>query len=240
MDRLARLRAPLAVVALVALTLVAAARVGLGLSELGPTGSRAVAAARLAPNASDGALTLLVAFLVVVCFVAPAVPSGRRLAAWGAALTVVSLLATLVALALTSAEVAGWSLVWLVPEVAVPVVVGVGLLALARRPTDERVADADARTGAQVAAQGDAQAVESTDDPSADPDLQPGWTSDSAAGAVWRTAGEAASGAPASGWGQGQDVSPGTGWGQAAADDPSAAWGRPRELSAPPDDPADR
>ena len=34
-----------------------------------------------------------------------------------------------------------------------------------------------------------------------DPQWQPTWSPDAAAGAVWRTAGDAASGAPASGWG---------------------------------------
>jgi hypothetical protein len=34
-----------------------------------------------------------------------------------------------------------------------------------------------------------------------DPRLQPTWQPDAAAGAVWRTAGEAAAGAPAAGWG---------------------------------------
>ena len=34
-----------------------------------------------------------------------------------------------------------------------------------------------------------------------DPRLQPTWQPDAAAGAVWRTAGEAAAGAPATGWG---------------------------------------
>jgi hypothetical protein len=34
-----------------------------------------------------------------------------------------------------------------------------------------------------------------------DPQLQPTWQPDTAAGAVWRTAGEAAAGAPAAGWG---------------------------------------
>jgi hypothetical protein len=36
-----------------------------------------------------------------------------------------------------------------------------------------------------------------------DPRLQPTWQPDAAAGAVWRTAGEAAAGAPAAGWGAG-------------------------------------
>ena len=77
MDRLTALRAPLAAVALALLTLVAAARVVLGLSEVVTTGgSRAVAAARLAPNAGDAALTVLVGVLVVACFVGPPVPAA--------------------------------------------------------------------------------------------------------------------------------------------------------------------
>ena len=86
-DRLTALRAPLATVALALLTLVAAARVVLGLSEvLTAGGSRAVAAARLAPNAGDAALTVLVGLLVVACFLRPGVAAARRLAAWGGAL----------------------------------------------------------------------------------------------------------------------------------------------------------
>ena len=242
MDRLTRVRAPLAVVALAALTLVALARVVLGGSQLGPDGSRAVAAARLAPNAGDGALTLLAALLVVSCFVAPEVASRRRLAAWGAALTAVSLVATVVALALTNAEVAGWSLVWLVPEVAVPVVVGAGLVALAR-PEPRAAAGPAGERGSAVPEPQDEVAA-----PAPDPELEPGWTSDTAAGAVWRTAGEAARGAPASAWGQGDGDATGTGsgWGAGTAPEPGpgrapdSAWGRPPELPPGPRDPADR
>ncbi len=181
---------PLAVVALAALTLVAAARVVLGLSEVGAGGSTAVAAARLAPNGSDGALTVLVGVLVAACCVRPEVPAARRLAAWGAVLTAVSLVATVLALALTSVEVAGWSLVWLVPDVVVPVVVGAGLVALARPVRMDVLAEP---TPAPAAA-------EDASEPEPDLELQPSWTPDAASGAVWRTAGEAARGAPASGW----------------------------------------
>jgi hypothetical protein len=194
-DRLSPLRAPLAAVALAALTLVAAARVVLGLSELVTVGgSRAVAAARLAPNGSDAALTLLVGVLVASCFLAPEVPSRRRLAAWGAVLTVVSLVATVAALGLTDLVVAGWNLVWGLPDLAVPALVGVGLVALARaRPTT--AAAPAALPSADPAADTAAEAA------TPDPELQPSWSEDAAAGAVWRTAGEAARGAPAQGWG---------------------------------------
>ncbi|WP_157719725.1 hypothetical protein [Microlunatus sagamiharensis] len=197
MDRLTRLRAPLAVVALAALTLVALARVVLGLSEVGAGGSTAVAAARLAPNGSDGALTVLVGVLVAACAVGPEVPVRRRLAVWGAVLTAVSLVATVLALSLTSVAVAGWSLVWTIPDVVVPVVVGLGLVALAR-PAPE----APPAAGEPAALE-----QEPEQEPEPDPELQPSWTPDAAAGAVWRTAGEAASGAPASGWGS-QEASP--------------------------------
>ena len=197
-DRLTRLRAPLAVVALAALTLVALARVVLGLSEVGAGGSTAVAAARLAPNGSDGALTVLVGVLVAACAVGPEVPVRRRLAAWGAVLTAVSLMATVLALSLTSVAVAGWSLVWTIPDVVVPVVVGLGLVALAR----------SGRTGpASAPAAVEPAETEQEPEQEPDPELQPSWTSDTAAGAVWRTAGEAARGAPAAGWGS-QESSP--------------------------------
>jgi hypothetical protein len=206
-DRLTPLRAPLAAVALTVLTLVAAARVGLGLSEVATTGgSRAVAAARLAPNGSDAALTLLVGVLVAACFLGPAVPSRRRLAVWGTVLTVVSLVATVVALGLTDLAVAGWNLVWGLPDLAVPALVGAGLLALARsRPADEAVPAAlgsGDREPATPVAQPDPQPESQPD-----PELAPSWSQDAAAGAVWRTAGEAARGAPAQEWGSAGDVS---------------------------------
>lgn len=195
-DRLTALRAPLATVALALLTLVAAARVGLGLSEVLTTGgSRAVAAARLAPNAGDAALTVLVGVLVVACFVGPRVPVARRLAVWGAALALLSLVVTAVALGLAGPAVAGWNLVWSVPDLAVPALVGVALLALAR---PEAGKGADQEEAARQAGQG---VEEPAAEPAPDPELQPSWEQDAAAGAVWRTAGEAARGAPAQAWG---------------------------------------
>ena len=195
-----RLRAPLAVAALLALTLVAVARVGLGLSELVTvTGSRAVAAARLAPNGSDGALTVLAALLVLACFRAP-VPAGhRRFAAWGAVLCAVSLLASGAALATTNLAIAGWSVVWLIPDLVVPVLVGVVLTVLAR--PEEQAAPV-----ASTASHEEAAPV--VPEPAPDPALEPGWATDAAAGAVWRTAGDAARGAPATAWGSGAP----TGW----------------------------
>ena len=196
MDRLTPLRVPLAVVALAVLTLVAAARVVLGLSEvLTAGGSRAVAAARLAPNGSDAALTVLVGVLVAACFLAPEAPSRRRLAIWGAVLTVVSVVATVVALGLTNLTVAGWNLVWGLPDLAVPALVGGALLVLARRHPSEDAVPAAIGSGEQEAADG------ATPEAAPDPELQPSWTPDAAAGAVWRTAGEAARGAPAQEWG---------------------------------------
>jgi hypothetical protein len=71
---------------------------------------------------------------------------------------------------------------------------------------------------------------ESLPTPSPDQRLQPTWRPDTAAGAVWRTAGEAAAGAPAAGWG---------------ADATGAAWqpiprqpNGPKPQGAVPDDPA--
>lgn len=210
MDRLTTLRVPLAVVALVALTLVAAARVVLGLSELRVDGSTAVAAARLPPDGGDGALTVLVGVLVASCAVRPAVPSRRRLAVWGVVLTALSLVATVLALTLPSVEVAGWSLVWLVPDVVVPVVVGVALVALARAPRTSATPALDPGPAAP--------AVEPAPEPAPDPELEPSWTPDVAAGAVWRTAGDAARGAPAAGWGAAE----GTAWPSALPGTPSS------------------
>jgi len=201
-----RLRAPLAVAALLALTLVAAARIGLGVSELVTVdGSRAVAGARLAPNGSDGALTVLAGLLVVACFRDPGPPARRRLAVWGAVLCAVSLLASVAALATTNLAIAGWNVVWLIPDLVVPVLVGLVLVVLVRSEAvvaggagvgegavDGPVPDAPAEDGLPPAG---------TPASEPDPALEPAWTTDAAAGAVWRTAGEAASGAPASAWG---------------------------------------
>ena len=200
MDRLSRWRGPLAGLALAVLTLVAAARVGLGLSEaFSVGGSRAVAAARLAPNAGDGTLTLLTGLLVASCFLAPPLPRRRPLAVWGALLTAVSVLATLVALGLSNLEVAGWGVVWLIPDLAVPVLVGAGLAVLAREP-GEAHASSD-RRGATVPAEVTAGPTAELTPSPPDPELEPAWSQDAAAGAVWRTAGDAARGAPAAGWG---------------------------------------
>ena len=194
-DRLTRLRAPLATVALILLTLVATARVVLGLSEVVTAGgSRAVGAARLAPNAGDAALTVVVGLLVVSCFVAPEVPSRRRLAGWGAVLTVLSVVATAVALGLSNLAVAGWNLVWGLPDLGVPALVGVALLALATSHRPAEVAH-------EAPAQADSAAVPAEEVDAPDPELEPSWAQDAAAGAVWRTAGEAARGAPAQSWG---------------------------------------
>ena len=210
MDRLTALRAPLATVALALLTLVAAARVGLGLSEVVATGgSRAVAAARLSPNAGDAALTVLVGVLVVACFVGPRVPAARRLAVWGAALALLSLVATAVALGLASPAVAGWNLVWSVPDLAVPALVGVALLALARPVAGE---GSDVRPALPTGSTAEPPALEPAPEPAPDPELQPSWEQDAAAGAVWRTAGDAARGAPAQAWG----ASDAGGWSPAA------------------------
>ncbi len=231
-DRLSPLRAPLAAVALAALTLVAAARVLLGLSELvGVGGSQAVAAARLAPNSDDAALTVLVGVLVASCFLTPVVAVRRRLAVWGVVLTAVSLVATVVALALTDLVIAGWNLVWGVPGLAVPALVGAGLLALARsdlaRPDPAR---SDLARPGSARAAADVPALEPGGPgepvvPPPDPELQPSWSEDTAAGAVWRTAGEAARGAPAQSWGSADDA----GW---ARPSPSAT--SPTGLGARP------
>ena len=231
MDRLTALRTPLATVALALLTLVAAARVGLGLSEVVTTGgSRAVAAARLAPNAGDAALTVLVGVLVAACFVGPRVPAARRLAVWGTALALLSLVVTAVALGLTSPAVAGWNLVWSVPDLAVPALVGVALLALAR-PDAGETAD---REAAQAASPAEPLVAEPAPEPAPDPELQPSWEQDAAAGAVWRTAGEAARGAPAQAWGAADQG----GWSTPAL--PPAGSARDADGPGSPDAPEDR
>jgi hypothetical protein len=62
---------------------------------------------------------------------------------------------------------------------------------------------------------------ESLPAPPPDQRLQPTWQPDTAAGAAWRTAGEAAAGAPAAGWGEAAAGAPAAGWGAAPT---AAAW----------------
>jgi hypothetical protein len=189
-----------------------------------------VAAARLAPNAGDAALTVLVGVLVVACFVGPRIPVARRLAVWGTVLALLSLVLTAVALGLASPAVAGWNLVWSVPDLAVPALVGVALLALARRDPGET----PDREAAQAASGAEPAVDEQASEPAPDPELQPSWEQDAAAGAVWRTAGEAARGAPAQAWG----TSDAGGWSPAAL--PPAGSAREAHGPGSPDASEDR
>ena len=158
------------------------------------------------------ALFVLLAALVAACHARPVTPHARQLA-WtallmtGAALVLVLVLALLGYASFPSPlrriELASRLLGLVLPAAAV---VALGLLVA--RPG----ARSPALTGGPE--DRDARAVSTAlpaalVPPAPDPQLEPTWTPDTAAGAAWSSAGDAASGRPASGWG---------------APDPAAGW----------------
>lgn len=157
-------------------------------------------------------LFVLLAALVAACHARPVTSRARPLA-WtalvtaGAALLVVLLLPVLGYASfpspLSRMELASRLLGLVLPAAAV---VALGLLVA--RPASGRLALGSGSQSSQVQpVRDEAPAALSAAAP--DPQLEPTWTTDTAAGAVWSSAGEAASGRPASGWG---------------ASDPSAGW----------------
>ena len=213
MDSLVRWREP---AAFVALGLLVANLVLIALAVLLDDGPVVDVAARLSYPAALPALVVLLAMLVLSCVL------GRT--AHARLLTGLSLVTTAlagvvaVALAVADLAVGGPStLIELLPGVAALSValVAFGLLVILWR----RVPGA-ARAERPVieTAEPDQPAPEVVD-----PQQQPTWPTDLAAGAAWRTAGDAAAGAPATGW---------TGPGEAAG------WG-PAPESAVPESVAD-
>jgi len=155
-------------------------------------------AARLSYPAALPALIVLLAMLVLSCVL------GRT--AHARLLTGLSLVTTalagLVAVALAVADLAMGgpsTLIELLPGVAAlsVAVVAFGLLVVLLR----RVSGAT-RTEAPVIETSDPDQLDSNQPAPeiVDPQQQPTWPTDLAAGAAWRTAGDAAAGVPATGW----------------------------------------
>jgi len=206
-DSLVRWREP---AAFVAFGLLVANLVLITLAVLLDDGPVVDVAARLSYPAALPGLVVLLAMLVLSCVLGRTAHAGL--------LAVLSLVATalsgLVALALAVADLAVGgpsTLIELLPGVAALSValVAFGLLVILLR----QVPDAT-RTEAPAIESPNPDQLES-DQPApeiVDPQQQPTWPTDLAAGAAWRTAGDAAAGAPATGW-----TGPGEaeGWGPA-------------------------
>ncbi len=207
-------RRPAATVALTALTLEVVWRSVLFGIDLAGRSAETEGPLLVLPSSSVAlVLTVLVGLLAGSCCRAPLVAGGRGLARWGIALAAVSVLIELAGVAVGLARLIPGAFGYLVLEpifgLAVPGLVGWGLLVVTRVPsgpsplpqTSTEITD---RAVDRVAAA----------EPEPVPEQEPIWSRDAAAGAVWRTAGDAARGAPAAQWSASD-------WGSAA--DPEAA-----------------
>ena len=104
-------------------------------------------------------------------------------------------------------------------DLVLPLVAVAALVALVRRPA----AAAPEPAAPALPAAEPHDAAEVTAEPAPDPQLEPTWQPDAAAGAAWFTAGDAASGRPAAGWGSPESPS---------------GWQPARPLPASPTEPA--
>ena len=230
MDSLVRWREP---AAFVALGLLLANLVLIVLAVVLDDGPVVDVAARLSYPAALPGLIVLLAMLVLSCVLGRS-PHARLLTGLSVLSTA---LAGVVAVALAIADLAVGgpsTLIELLPGVAALSVslVAFGLLIILWRrlpgPARERAA-------------GDRDRLE-PDQPEpelVDPQQQPTWPTDQAAGAAWRTAGDAAAGAPAADWGGPSEAE---GWGPARdAGGPGRGCGRGsappglRGMAAPPE-----
>jgi hypothetical protein len=222
-DRLKQLREPAAMVALVGLVLHCALTLVYFLVAPAPFDPFLV---DLALSLMSPGLVALLAILVATCWIDEATPRARGLTVLGLILTagLVAAAAGLLVAGLVSAQVDPWAglfrvFPWVVPWLTTAVIALGVFVALLRRPS---VASASAVT-AEIAP------PEPVPAPPVDPQLQPGWSPDTAVGTVWRRAGDAAAGAPATSW---------------DATGQSAGWWRPTPATetspyAPSDQPTD-
>ena len=194
MDRLKLLREPAAVVALVGLAL----HVGLTLAFflLAPEFAE-LPLVDLALSLGSPVLVVLLAVLVATCWLAQATPRVRGLTVLSLVLTAGLLVAAigLFVAGLVQGRVdvqAGLLSVFrgFVPWLTTAVIaVGVFVTLLQRTSVAVTPAVTDV-----------VEPPQPIGTPAADPQLQPGWSPDTAVGAVWRRAGDAASGAPSDQW----------------------------------------
>lgn len=199
-------------------------------------------------RASDPVLVVTLTALVASCVLAGPTPRARELASAALVVIGVSLIVALV-----------FALIGLTPGDAVGVVNTLDQLVVLAVPVLAMVALARLRqlVPASVAG-GEARSISTAAQPAMpqppaptpiDEQYQPSWLPDTAAGAAWQRAGDAAAGAPASGWGTpgqggGWQVEPGTpsqpgppagGW----HPDPGPDQGR-RDAQEPPRNDGDR
>jgi hypothetical protein len=169
----------------------------------GDSGSGGSAAAVLFFSSTDALNVVVLALLVGACVLWSPTPRARQLSL--AALLVTSAVVVVsaidvVVLVLAGPGAAGWWEAALAALLALALPV-LALVALAQLRRALRSADTEPGEISAGPAQADTPALEAGSEPGVDPDHQPVWQPDQAAGAAWLTAGEAASGAAASRWG---------------------------------------
>ena len=214
MERMLRWREPAVVVVTVALLLrlvlvlvftSTSRRLGLGRpADLASLGSQQL---------GEPAIFVVLALLVGSCWLRPATSHARVLTALALAVaTVVVLVSVVLGLAGYSAYTAPFTAINLgarLVDLVVPVLAVLALALLMARPASAQPALPERESAADEGPQRQADPAPTTPDP----ELEPTWQPDVAAGAAWYTAGDAASGRPAAGWGRSDDAG---GWQPAA------------------------
>jgi hypothetical protein len=201
MGALLRRREPAVVVLLLLVLAREVLVLGFGLAALvGAAGPYGLAAYAAAGEAEEPVAIALLAALAVACHLAPATARARTLAVLALVVVAVAVLMELVVLllGLTRSELSGLQPPLGVLEVVerllrlvVPVLALLALAVLLRRPA--AVPDVVDRPALPVGESDDGEGPVQTEP---DPALQPTWQPDVAAGAVWLSAGDAASGRP--------------------------------------------
>ena len=235
MDNLLRLREPVAwiVVGVTAVSIVlAVVRFVLALTTAGASFS--AAAQDVALGAMSLTLVIAVVALVISCVFHAPVAGARRLVPAAATVVTVGTLLTVVGALLGLPASAGALAVVLeflggLLDIVLKVVGAVTLWLIHRGLSAGRIAGAPAAV-AVGEAELDAAASEPVDP---QPQAGPTWTPDAAAGTVWTSASDAASGAQPSGWGV-----PGSASGWHPVSRPALDAGEPDDASEEPTNPA--
>ena len=188
----------------------------------------------------EPAMFVVLALLAGSCWLRPVTSHARLLT--GLALTVaavVVLVSVVLGLAGDSAYTAPFTALNLgarLVDLVVPVLAVLALALLVTRPAEARPALA---AGAAGAAEEVPEPRAEPEPAATDPELEPTWQPDVAAGAAWYSAGDAAAGRPAAGWGR-SDAS--GGWQPAAVTtgpepaDPERGRAEPARSSSDEDD----